>query len=282
MEAEKVRSILQGLLPEIDESTLDYFESIVTDSNVIDRAGLKENMAPFFESYGLAADLEEAESICDKLCDQLKGLGIKEENVVKMSDEAFTPQLLNKAVTLSSVANTQLSDAEKAAVESMWGFADVRKKRNDVMEVTEAGSANSLKYERKAAKEQKKWLNDLESKFHENQEEEEDNNRIANMTLPDLTGNNREKDIHVSNFNITFGGHLLLENADLRLVYGRRYGLIGRNGVGKTTLLKHMANFDIEGFPRYNFHHQYFRFRVCLIYYCTFRLLPTDITVCCT
>lgn len=252
MEAEKVRSILQVLLPEIDESTLDYFESIVTDSNVIDRAGLKENMAPFFESYGLATDLEEAESICDKLCDQLKGLGIKEENVVKMSDEAFTPQLLNKAVTLSSVANTQLSDAEKAAVESMWGFADVRKKRNDVMEVTEAGSANSLKYERKAAKEQKKWLNDLESKFHENQEEEEDNNRIANMTLPDLTGNNREKDIHVSNFNITFGGHLLLENADLRLVYGRRYGLIGRNGVGKTTLLKHMANFDIEGFPRYD------------------------------
>lgn len=250
MEAEKVRSILQGLLPEIDESTLDYFESIVTDSNVIDRAGLKENMAPFFESYGLANDLVEAEGICDKLCDQLKGLGIKEENVVKMSDEAFTPQLLNKAVTLSSVANTQLSDAEKAAVESMWGFADVRKKRNDVMEVTEAGSANSLKYERKAAKEQKKWLNDLESKFHENQEEEEDNNRIANMTLPDLSGNNREKDIHVSNFNITFGGHLLLENADLRLVYGRRYGLIGRNGVGKTTLLKHMANFDIEGFPR--------------------------------
>jgi ATP-binding cassette subfamily F protein 3 len=44
----------------------------------------------------------------------------------------------------------------------------------------------------------------------------------------------------------------LLQDASLRLVHGRRYGLIGRNGIGKTTLLKHMANFDIEGFPRHH------------------------------
>jgi ATP-binding cassette subfamily F protein 3 len=93
-------------------------------------------------------------------------------------------------------------------------------------------------------------LNDLENKFNEDQEEEEENNQISSMMLPDLSGTSREKDIHVNNFTITYGGHILLEGADLRLVYGRRYGLIGRNGVGKTTLLKHMANFDIEGFPR--------------------------------
>ena len=70
------------------------------------------------------------------------------------------------------------------------------------------------------------------------------------MTLPDLSGNNREKDIIVTNFNVTYGGQILLEGADLRIVFGRRYGLIGRNGIGKTTLLKHMARFDIEGFPK--------------------------------
>ena len=37
-----------------------------------------------------------------------------------------------------------------------------------------------------------------------------------------------------------------------RLAFGRRYGLVGKNGVGKTTLLKHMAAFDIEGFPRHH------------------------------
>ena len=64
--------------------------------------------------------------------------------------------------------------------------------------------------------------------------------------------NTNEKDIHVANFDITFGGKLLLQEASLRLVQGRRYGLIGRNGIGKTTLLRHMANFDIEGFPRHH------------------------------
>jgi ATP-binding cassette subfamily F protein 3 len=27
---------------------------------------------------------------------------------------------------------------------------------------------------------------------------------------------------------------------------------VGRNGIGKTTLLKHIANFEIEGFPRHH------------------------------
>jgi len=35
----------------------------------------------------------------------------------------------------------------------------------------------------------------------------------------------------------------------LKLTYGRKYGLIGRNGIGKTTLLNHIAKKDIEGFP---------------------------------
>eukprot|EP00605_Chrysophyceae_sp_TOSAG23-4_P000378 GSChrysophyteH1.ASY1.ANO1.433.1 assembled CDS len=72
------------------------------------------------------------------------------------------------------------------------------------------------------------------------------------MMLPDLSSKNREKDIQVSNFTITYGGHELLDGADLRLAYGRRYGLVGRNGIGKTTLLKHMATFDIEGFPKHH------------------------------
>jgi ATP-binding cassette subfamily F protein 3 len=45
------------------------------------------------------------------------------------------------------------------------------------------------------------------------------------------------------------GGDLLLQDSALRFVDGRRYGLIGRNGVGKTTLLKAVARGEIRGFP---------------------------------
>ncbi len=77
-------------------------------------------------------------------------------------------------------------------------------------------------------------------------------NQISTMTLPDFSGKNREKDIQVMNFNIIYGNKLLLDGADLKLAYGRRYGLVGKNGVGKTSLLTRMATFDIEGFPRHH------------------------------
>lgn len=37
---------------------------------------------------------------------------------------------------------------------------------------------------------------------------------------------------------------------DLQLERGRRYGLLGQNGVGKTTLLTRVAAGDIVGFPK--------------------------------
>jgi ATP-binding cassette subfamily F protein 3 len=49
---------------------------------------------------------------------------------------------------------------------------------------------------------------------------------------------NRSFDILIENFDISFGNKTLVAGADLQLAYGRRYCLIGRNGIGKTTLLK--------------------------------------------
>lgn len=77
-------------------------------------------------------------------------------------------------------------------------------------------------------------------------------------------GNNRSQDIRIENFDVSFGDRsvykvrktvlvsnsaeklifylikfrILLQNADLTLSFGRRYGLVGRNGLGKTTLLR--------------------------------------------
>lgn len=48
----------------------------------------------------------------------------------------------------------------------------------------------------------------------------------------------RIRDIKLENFDISFGDRLLLTGADLTLVHGRRYGLCGRNGYGKSTLLR--------------------------------------------
>lgn len=45
------------------------------------------------------------------------------------------------------------------------------------------------------------------------------------------------------------GTQELLSNASLKFVTGRRYGLIGRNGVGKTSLMRAISSYDIPDFP---------------------------------
>jgi ATP-binding cassette subfamily F protein 1 len=48
--------------------------------------------------------------------------------------------------------------------------------------------------------------------------------------------------LQLEKFSISAHGKELFVNADLYIVAGRRYGLVGPNGKGKTTLLKHIAN----------------------------------------
>ncbi|VDM33473.1 unnamed protein product [Hydatigera taeniaeformis] len=60
------------------------------------------------------------------------------------------------------------------------------------------------------------------------------------------TGTSKIVDLHIENFDISFGKRVLLRDANLHLSFGRRYGLIGRNGSGKTTLLRALANGDLR------------------------------------
>lgn len=59
-------------------------------------------------------------------------------------------------------------------------------------------------------------------------------------------GTNRSMDIRIENFDVSFGEKVLLQNADLTLAYGRRYGFVGRNGLGKTTLLRMISTKQLQ------------------------------------
>ncbi len=48
-------------------------------------------------------------------------------------------------------------------------------------------------------------------------------------------------DIKIEKFSISAAGKTLFNNATLSIAQGRRYGLVGPNGMGKTTLLNHIA-----------------------------------------
>jgi ATPase subunit of ABC transporter with duplicated ATPase domains len=57
------------------------------------------------------------------------------------------------------------------------------------------------------------------------------------------------KDVDVKDLTLTVGGRELLDHAHLRLVEGVHYVLAGRNGTGKSSLLRALAERRIPGIP---------------------------------
>ena len=60
-------------------------------------------------------------------------------------------------------------------------------------------------------------------------------------------------DINIPSFNISAAGKILFKDASLTIGHGRRYGLVGPNGRGKSTLLKMIASHDLKLPPRIDF-----------------------------
>eukprot|EP00158_Paraphelidium_tribonemae_P003623 Partr_v1_DN26258_c0_g1_i1_m48195 putative ATP-binding cassette, sub-family F len=64
---------------------------------------------------------------------------------------------------------------------------------------------------------------------------------VARTTTGVLTSVPTARDVKIEQFSLQFHGHKLIENTTIELTVGRRYGLLGRNGSGKSTMLQALA-----------------------------------------
>ncbi|KAI9674685.1 MAG: hypothetical protein M1817_001588 [Caeruleum heppii] len=55
----------------------------------------------------------------------------------------------------------------------------------------------------------------------------------------------KSKDIKVDGVDVSIGGLRILSDTTLTLAYGRRYGLVGQNGIGKSTLLRALSRREL-------------------------------------
>ncbi|TMW55398.1 hypothetical protein Poli38472_013289 [Pythium oligandrum] len=234
----------------LDEEILEYLVSVVTgqieerpaDAQALGTA-LEEGVAPFLLSTGFTDDEEAANALCQKLAVHLFKSGIfGDQSGFKFADGDIR-RLENVQIIEELARHDQGVNETQELMERMWGFHDIRKKTNAEMEA--ALSTQSARQVRKAVK--------LEKLMEERDLAEAELDRIWEDTryLPDLTQDNGEKDIHVPRMSINFKGKTLLSDTALKLVSGRRYGLIGKNGAGKTTLLRFISHYELEGFPRH-------------------------------
>lgn len=105
-------------------------------------------------------------------------------------------------------------------------------------------SKKKLKREKEIAEklnkiqEESRKIEDTKNKKNKITKENEKKTQEKNKTNDNFT-----RDIIIENFTLSpLGGMPLIRDSELRLIQGHRYGLIGNNGVGKSTLLGHLEN----------------------------------------
>lgn len=272
---EAVARALAATLPassSLDEFLLEYMGGAVSEqvADVRPRGAealtalLNETAAPFLLSSGVAEDDAAAAALCDRLAVALyavaptcaalaKALRVSSSGANGKgggdSDSDSDDDGMRRLDHVQSIdelarADKQGVDETEALLARMWGFDKIRKVTNSELEAQQ--STQSARQVRKAVK-LNKIMEERDLADAELDRKWEDQRFLPDLNAPD-TG---ERDIHVARFSINFKGKTLLSDTSLKLVSGRRYGLVGKNGAGKTTLLRYISHYELEGFPRH-------------------------------
>lgn len=161
---------------------------------------------------------------------------------------------VNVESTLKSESNNDFLDKPvKMEFSSQNDSSDIRQKA-DISLVSTTGrflptltSVNRKKLDKIEAKMTKKKNMRASSIDYVDPRSDRTDYMSLNTLIDPSLSKGKSKDIKIENFDISYGGKKILSNSCLNLVFGRRYGLVGRNGVGKSTLLRHFSRRDISG-----------------------------------
>mmetsp|Transcript_20296 Transcript_20296/g.61646 ORF Transcript_20296/g.61646 Transcript_20296/m.61646 type:complete len:786 (-) Transcript_20296:105-2462(-) len=238
-EERRVGEMLDEVAPGLDDTIRRYLSGMLADDpQEAVTVGLMPTVGNFFQSLHVVSDEDEAEAKCAELTELLEEeFKVGRKNPNQSVATADLPKLLAAPVKLSGLARREETEEEKSLRDSIWGLTDLRKKYNLTYMATD-----KVKPRGKAAAKARKQ--------RASKGAAEDLTKVSTMRLPNLKTGNNDRTISVENINLAApDGTELLDGAELKFAHGRRYGLVGKNGVGKTTLLKAMANFDLENFP---------------------------------
>lgn len=107
---------------------------------------------------------------------------------------------------------------------------------------TETKSLDASITEKELKKREKKDVIAAQAAEHAKKEALRDDRDAFDVVIGSRTGDDdadaNMKDITVENFSVSARGKELLKNASVKISHGKRYGLVGPNGMGKSTLLK--------------------------------------------
>jgi ATP-binding cassette subfamily F protein 3 len=160
--------------------------------------------------------------------------------------ESQSSKRVRRATTATKLdKSVQMRSQQMSATIAMSGTVDLdsvnkgQASRVDMAKLAKAEAKLKAKLEKRSRRSLYEG-----SKLMEMQKKQQSYEEMFMKVNPlDLSGaaKGKSKDIHLTNIDVSFASNRILAGGTLTMAYGRRYGLIGRNGVGKSTLLRHIA-----------------------------------------
>ncbi|CAH9085961.1 unnamed protein product [Cuscuta epithymum] len=222
-----MHEVLGGRLQDVDQPIVDYIINVLADEDFdfgVDGDGAFEAIGDLLVESDCVYDYSECRRVCSKLSEKLEKHGLVKPK----------PSVRSLKAPLRMFDGMDEEEAPKKKPEPTDGPL-----------LTER---DKIKIERRKRKEERQ----REAQYEDHLREME----AVRAGMPaicvnhDVVDGAAIKDIHMENFNISVGGRDLITDGTVTLSFGRHYGLVGRNGTGKTTFLRYMAMHAIDGIPR--------------------------------
>ena len=241
----------------LDEDLMEYISGMLAakvqeEEDALDvQEVMDEVLVPFLDSVACPEELQ------TKAQEAVQTLLSKEQeqqsNTQALASSTETRKLAQGVVSMSSGLDKSNNDHEGL---DLWGKeGGVAAMHNTLIDAYNTDKENlaSARDKRKARKKELEKARKLLSSSNDTDVDQDAGGGLVRMKFTDLSQSgvkDKKKDIQVRNVTVTLdNGTILMDNSELKFAYQRRYGLIGENGVGKSTLLKHIANEDMPDFP---------------------------------
>ncbi|KAJ2040257.1 ATP-binding cassette, regulator of translational elongation [Coemansia sp. S3946] len=246
LDQNKIQKLLRSYVPDIDEVIVEYVQGYLNDAaTAIALSGEKDSsedpvedlIKPMLEDA--ASDEKKVATLCEQFSQMLSEVE-QQANPQKRSNISKLAAPVNMAAQLAQIdkaakAQAGTTDLAHAKGRTVASQVDVKKLRKAEIRI-------AAKIEKRGVKSSRYEASKL---INENPLDDDDLLMRVNPILDYTLSRDKIKDVKLDGFDISYAGKRILTNSSVHLVYGRRYGLIGRNGIGKSTLLRNIAHREL-------------------------------------
>ncbi|KAJ8918959.1 hypothetical protein NQ315_016861 [Exocentrus adspersus] len=162
-------------------------------------------------------------------------------------DEEGNDNSVEETSSVNDVKNKQKSKSPVKEIEKELASTKISETENEdkvgVEDVKEKKLTHKEKKKMKKQQEYEKQMETMLKKGGQGHSELDSNFTVsqAQKSAGQIAALENAVDIKIESFSISAKGNELFVNANLLIAQGRHYGLVGPNGHGKTTLLRHIA-----------------------------------------